>query len=274
MMKGYISNLIRLAGLLFIADRLRFYVQKLHNRKQNKAFVSENPDIPLPPDYLIYESFRINYKKYYTDSFETARWLADHFSKHTDLNKKRILDWGCGPGRIIRYLPDVIGNGCEYFGTDYNKAWMDWCRENLPGIEFNNNTLRADLPYDDDFFDIIYGISVFTHLSEKMHYEWYNELCRILKPGGILFLTTQGDNYRVKLTAGERQRYDKNEIIVRGNVKEGHRTFSAFHPVSFMHKLFTNAEILEHIVREPEKGKWLPQDTWIIRKPPLNKKTP
>jgi hypothetical protein len=40
---------------------------------------------------------------------------------------------------------------------------------------------------------------------------------------------------------------------VRGKVKVGHRTFSAFHPTKFMEKFFANVEILEHVVTKPEK---------------------
>ena len=45
-----------------------------------------------------------------------------------------------------------------------------------------------------------------------------------------MFLITQGDNFKVKLTDLELTKYKKNELVVRGKVKEGHRTYSAFHP--------------------------------------------
>lgn len=266
MKKGQISNLLRKLRLIYFTDWVRFYVQQFKNRKINQDFISKNPAVKLPPDYLIYESFQINYQKYYTESIDTAKWLADHFRKHIDLNNKVILDWGCGPGRIIRHLPNVIGNGCQYFGTDYNKKSIDWCSKNLPGIDFNNNSLKAQLPYSDNFVDVIYGISIFTHLSEQLHYDWYAALYRVLKPNGIMFLTTQGDNFKEKLTDLELRNYAENKLVVRGNVKEGHRTYSAFHPKGFMKQLFHNVEILEHIETKPEKGKWLPQDIWIIRK--------
>jgi ubiquinone/menaquinone biosynthesis C-methylase UbiE len=266
MIKGQISNLLRNIGLIYLTDWVRYYIQKFKNRKINKNFRLKNPEVLLPPDYLIYESFQINYEKYYNESLETAKWLTNHFEKHITLKNKRILDWGCGPGRIIRHLPNIIGNGCEFYGTDYNKKSIDWCSKNLTGINFNNNNLNALLSYEDNFMDVIYGISIFTHLSEQLHYDWYNELHRILKPNGIMFLTTQGNNYKVKLTKSELNKFIDNQLIVRGKVKEGHRTFSAFHPQGFMIKLFSNAEILEHIEIKPEKGKWLPQDIWIIKK--------
>ena len=137
---------------------------------------------------------------------------------------------------------------------------------NLPDIQFINNTLKAELPYPDHFFDIIYGISVFTHLSEQSHYLWYNEFNRIVKPGGILLFTSQGENFKQKLTASELRKYNNGELIVRGKTTEGHRTYSTFHPTHFMKSLFFDVEILEHIQSKSENRKSAPQDVWILRK--------
>ncbi len=266
MKKGQISNLLRKLRVLYFTDWMRYNILKIKNRKINNEFKSQHPNVELPPDYLIYESFQINYSKYYYDGLETAKWLKNHLEKHTELKNKRILDWGCGPGRVIRHLPNVIGNECQYFGTDYNKKSIDWCTQNLKGIEFNNNPLNAELPYENNNMDVIYGLSIFTHLSKQLHDDWFNELYRILKPNGILLLTTQGDNFKQKLTDFELKQFENNQLVVRGNVKEGHRTFSAFQPKEFMKQLFQSAEILEHIEPKPESGKWLPQDVWIIKK--------
>ena len=262
--------MLRWAGLIYLADWVRFYWQRFQNRKANREFRRQNPGVKLPPDYLIYESFRIDYRKYFFDSMETARWLAGYFSKYSELKDLRILDWGCGPGRVIRHLPAVAGTGCTFYGTDYNARSIEWCAANLPGIHFNKNTLEAALPYSDGFFDVIYGLSIFTHLSEQMHYDWFGELHRVLKPGGILFVTTQGDNYKAKLTGAEIALYEQGQPIFRGRVREGHRTYSAFHPKAFMLRLFAGAEVLEHVESPPGNGKYLPQDIWIVRKRALN----
>ena len=73
-----------------------------------------------------------------------------------------------------------------------------------------------------------------------MHYDWHKELYRVLKPNGIMYMTTQGENYKVKLTKIELEAYNNGELIVRGKVKEGHRTYSSFHPKVFMEKLFNS----------------------------------
>ena len=49
-------------------------------------FKTRSPNVELSPDYLIYESYQINYQKYYTESIKTAKWLA-HFAKHIYLSK-------------------------------------------------------------------------------------------------------------------------------------------------------------------------------------------
>ncbi len=266
MKKGAISNFLRKLGLLQSADYFRFWLEKIRNRKKNRDFLNGNPGVKLPPDYLIYESFQLDYQKYFTDSEETARWLAGLLKKHIELDGVKILDWGCGPGRVIRHLSKFTGPECEFYGTDYNAESIAWCSENLPGILFNRNSLEAGLPYENNFFDVIYGISVFTHLSKKMHFAWFSELLRVLKPGGIMLFTAQGENFRAKLTTNELTVFDEGKLVIRGQTKEGHRTYSAFHPKKFMEELFAPAEILEHIERQPENGGWLPQDVWMLRK--------
>ncbi len=266
MTRGQISNLLRSLNLIYLSDTVRYYIERFKNRKINRTFRKNHPQVKLPPDYLIYESFQINYQKYYTDSKISAAWLADHFKKHTSLNNKKVLDWGCGPGRIIRHLPNEFGNNCTFFGTDYNAKSIAWCKKNIPNVEFNLNTLEAKLPYPDNFFDIIYGISIFTHLSEGLHHAWYNELYRVLNKNGILFVSTQGKNFKSKLSAHELEQFENQELVVRGKVKEGHRTYSAFQPKAYMMKLFKDVKILEHIETEPTSHKSLPQDVWMIQK--------
>jgi len=265
MNKTRITTLLRKLKLMHLADRMNFFYQKYRNQKNNKLFKEKNPDVVLPPDYMIYESFQMNYDNYYNDSVSTAEWLISYFEKHLDLLNVKILEWGCGPARIIRHLPRLLNDSCEIYGSDYNSKTIEWCKENIPGIKFSKNNLQPPLEFEGNFFDIIYATSVFTHLSEEMHYAWFVELKRILKKNGIIFLTTHGDNCKPKLTNEELKIFESGNLVVRGNVKEGHRTFAAYQPPVFMRKLFSDVEILEHVTREPE-GNYIPQDVWIVRK--------
>jgi len=207
----------------------------------------------------------MDHSKYYQDGLNTAKWLTDHLSRFTELKNKKILDWGCGPARVLRHLPSLLDETCSVYGTDYNKTTISWCRKNLDAIHFSVNELNPPLPYSDDEFDVVYGISIFTHLSKEMHRLWMDELTRILKKGGILFLTTQGEIFRTKLSSKEAGRFDSGNVVIRGRTKEGHRTFSAFQPETFMKKLFKDFEILDHIKGDFRNNK-TQQDVWIVRK--------
>jgi len=101
-----------------------------------------------------------------------------------------ILDWGVGCGRIARYaLGDFEGE--RFAGCDIDSENVAWCGANLHG-EFHHIDLMPPLPFTDDAFDLIYGVSVFTHLRESIQDAWLAELQRVMKPGGIGLFTIHG----------------------------------------------------------------------------------
>lgn len=189
-MKNIISNLLRYLGILIYADKLRFYIHYFRTLGEKHKFRKKHPFVKLPPSYLIYESYRLDYSRYYADGRNTAIWLLNYLKKYKELKNINILDWGCGPARIIRHLPELLDSSCSIYGTDYNAKSVSWNRENLPGINFNLNIASPPLPYVDNSFDVIYGISVFTHLTEELHYAWFKELVRISKNKGLIFLNS------------------------------------------------------------------------------------
>lgn len=265
MIKHKIFHILRRLGLAKTLDNLRFYNSWIKNHKLRKKFKSKYPNVVLPPPYFLYETFNLNYFSYYEKGIDTAKWLINHLEKHTSLNNIRILDWGCGPGRIISRLPEFLIDNCEFYGSDYNTKYIEWCKKNLKNIHFSTNKLEPSLVHEANFFNVIYGISIFTHLSEDMHYQWFRELLRTLKKDGILLLTLHGNAFLKKLSKNEQENFNKGKLVVKGNTTEGHRTYSAFQPKSFVKNLIGDNELLEHI-----PGKIIDnvpqQDVWIIRK--------
>jgi ubiquinone/menaquinone biosynthesis C-methylase UbiE len=266
MIKSTISRILRKSGLLYFSDKLHFLYQRNINNKRNQLFKKEHPGFILPPAYILYESYRMDHYKYYQDGINTAKWITGHFSKYTELKNLHILDWGCGPGRVVRHLPGILDENCRISGTDYNKTTIEWCRKNIQKVFFSENELSPPLRFDNESIDIVYGISIFTHLSEEMHQAWIRELSRILKSGGLLLITTQGEAFSTKLTRREKEIFEKGHLVIRGKTKEGHRTYSAFQPEIYMRKLFGNFEILEMIKGEVLNNNKPQQDVWILRK--------
>ena len=75
-----------------------------------------------------------------------------------------ILDFGCGCGRVVRWWRDLPA---EIHGSDFNPTLVRWCRENLPFGVFEVNRPEPPLPYPDDSFDLVYALSVLTHLAGR-----------------------------------------------------------------------------------------------------------
>ena len=265
MLKKRILYWVRKTGLMPLFDRLYFFFNKIYFIKKNKRFIKTHPLVKLPPDYMIYEAFRMDYETYYNDGRDTAAWLVQRWSDYSSLVDSKILDWGCGPARVVRHLPDFLPQS-KIYASDYNLQTIEWCKENIPGIEFIKNNLEPPLPFDDHFFDIVYALSVFTHLSEENHYKWMDEMYRLLKPGGMFLLTTQGSIFIDKLSEMEKKEFSQGLLVVRNNVKEGHRSFSAFHPKAFMQSVFSDRwKVLKFT--KGTMHSWGPeQDTWIIQK--------
>jgi SAM-dependent methyltransferase len=86
----------------------------------------------------------------------------------------------------------AFAQGSQVHGCDVDARAIEWCRANLPFARVTASAARPPLPYADASFDLIYSISVFSHLEERNHLEWLAELRRICAPGGLVIVTTHG----------------------------------------------------------------------------------
>ena len=105
-----------------------------------------------------------------------------------------ILEFGCGSARLLRTLRCLPNS--RLLGTDINPECVDWCRKNVPGIEFYQNEKQPPLEFAKaSSMDLIFASSVFTHISLDLQGRWLEELRRILRPGGIFLCTVLGERY-------------------------------------------------------------------------------
>jgi SAM-dependent methyltransferase len=175
-----------------------------------------------------------------------------------------ILDFGCGLGRVLRHLPAVTG--ARLFGCDYNRKLIAWCRANLPFAEFSTNELEGKLKYADHSFDFIYALSVFTHLTARQQEFWIDELRRILRPGGYLFLTTHGKHYEKEIPEGLRTHFDNGELVVVKPDRAGENACAAFHPEKYVRDELARGWEIVDFVEQGALGNPL-QDVYLLRNP-------
>jgi len=149
-----------------------------------------NVDLPLPPPRE-----RMGYS---ADNQEYLQWgeydrdlILERLGGRTDLRSgMRIMDFGCSSGRVLRHFQDQHKTmNWDLYGVDVQARPIEWMRQYLPDHfkVYTGNTL-PHLPFEDNFFDAIYGFSVFTHIKYQWD-AWILELRRVLKPGGVLMQT-------------------------------------------------------------------------------------
>jgi SAM-dependent methyltransferase len=174
-----------------------------------------------------------------------------------------FLDFGCGCGRVTRRWLGL--RGVDVAGSDTSEDAVEWCRRNLPFARFEVNGLAPPLVFDDESFDLVYSLSVFTHLPEELQLVWMRELHRVLRPGGLLLLTTHGLAYADRLSPEERARFDAGNVVVRWEDVAGTNLCSAFHPESYLRGRL--AEGFTFVELDPEGARGNPkQDQSLLRK--------
>jgi SAM-dependent methyltransferase len=109
------------------------------------------------------------------------------------LDRIDVLDWGCGCGRTSQLMTHIgIAN---LVGVDIDQDNVQWCKDNIKGATFYPFPYYPPTELADESFDVVYGISVMTHLTEETHKAWLQEIRRILRPGGFALLSVRGSVY-------------------------------------------------------------------------------
>ena len=263
-----VGRILRVSGLLSATDKLRYFASIARLQRRNRKFVSANPGFRLPPKALAFDAYSApDWAFYKRSGLETAAFLSEISRKYlVAVPEINVFEWGCGPARVIRHLPTAFGADAQIYGSDFNEATIAWCRDTIPRVTFVRNALRPDppLPFERDFFDFIYSISVFTHLSESTSQRWILELHRVARPGGVLVITTNGDSLQYKMLPDELRSYRTSGIVIRGKIREGKKMFSACHSPRYLREiLFKDFDVMEHV---PGAFPHTAQDFWVLRK--------
>ncbi|TXI34731.1 MAG: methyltransferase domain-containing protein [Candidatus Moraniibacteriota bacterium] len=150
---------------------------------------------------------RSNHRLVYTETKATSDFWDNHW-KDSDLKKSilsgksdflvplvtklflkpgqsvRILEGGCGKGQ---YVYALTSRGYDAYGIDYAKDTIDQIKSVMPELKVSFGDVR-NLPFPNDHFDGYWSLGVIEHFFEG--YESIaNEMSRVIKPGGYLFLT-------------------------------------------------------------------------------------
>ena len=104
---------------------------------------------------------------------------------------RSVLDFGCGPGRVLPHFA-ALAPQAACVGCDVDAAAIDWAARAHRTLGWSLCSFHPPLPYEDDRFDLVYAISVFSHLDRGVAGMWLSELRRVLAPDGMALLSVHG----------------------------------------------------------------------------------
>jgi SAM-dependent methyltransferase len=157
---------------------------------------SARAELPLPPRALASRVFSIEGWSdpdlaYLELGAQTKRQIVRLLPEAWSWEGRRVLDFGSGAGRTLRHFAEEA-ELAELWGCDVDRPSIDWMQTNLcPPFHTWASTHNPPLGLEHGTFDLIYAVSVFTHLTDNST-QWLLELHRMLKPDGLLIATFMG----------------------------------------------------------------------------------
>lgn len=184
----------------------------------------------------------------------------------------RVLDWGVGCGRVARHFPNDRAGALT--GCDIDQDNVEWCSSHLAGT-FVHCRMAPPLPFGNDSFDLIYGVSVFTHLREAMQLRWLEELYRVMARSALLLTTIHGQT-AIDFSRHAPPEYwrlqeevKRNGIVftgdnsqLEGHADHGGEYVNVIHSLDYVHRVWGRYFRVEHILR----GYILHHDLVVLRK--------
>lgn len=170
---------------------------------------------------------------------------------------KRVLDFGCGSGRTLRHFLSEAEAG-EFWGADIDSLSIDWLECNLsPPFHLIRSQAEPPLGLEHGTFDLIWALSVFTHLTDNS-LAWLRELHSLLRPGGLLIASYMGRWTSIWLLS---EPWDENSVGM--NVLRTGQGWDAGGPLVLMSDWW----VREHWGRAFEIDQVLPEmngQTWVL----------
>ncbi len=171
---------------------------------------NKKPELKEFDSYI--KNYRENLNLYYTptgesfDYFTTlkAHKLKEWLLRHNISNPSNILDFGCGDGAMTAEVKKILPSA-KCFGVDPSLKSIDIAQKTFTDISFLSS--NETIPFEDNYFDVVYAAGVFHHISFDLHENYINECIRVLKPKGLFIIFELNP-----LNPGTRYIFNKNPI--------------------------------------------------------------
>ena len=158
---------------------------------QNRPVTRDSESIDIARVRLAYDTVAEDYAAWLPDTRAEAPVelaMVDAFADAATVGAgARILDAGCGAGRMTRYL---AGRGCRVEGLDLSPTMIEVARRTHGDLVFRVGSLTA-LPYPQDVFAGVLLWYSIIHTPGGRHAPIFAEVARVLRPGGHVLVGFQ-----------------------------------------------------------------------------------
>lgn len=225
-------------------------VYALHDLADAQSRRFGAPDnLPIPAPEMMALTTSVYDARHFFESGKQGAEAVTRIFRTTGRDPNRadsLLDYGCGCGRILRHWQAADTRFIA--GTDYNPFFVDFLRKTLPFAQVKLSTPETPVPFEDGSFELIYGISVLTHLDEAAQNAAVADLVRVLQPQGVLLLTVHGESRVGGLSPDERRLFNEGVMVVRTPEVSGSNACITWHPPSYINewlgRYFTSVEVV------------------------------
>lgn len=141
-----------------------------------------------------FDSFANDYRNILTQTVQGISGAdGDYFSEYKILEikdllvGKKILDFGCGDGNSARFINKNVKD-YQYFGIDISgKSIEKAIEKNISGCSFSHYDGET-IPFEDNYFDIVFISCVFHHIESTKHIDVLKEIYRVLNENGKVII--------------------------------------------------------------------------------------
>ncbi len=138
------------------------------------------------------------HNKYSTNKQGYSNWIISNYNIKRGM---KVLELGCGTGGLWEGHEDMVSRCGKLVLTDFSEGMLETARKNL-GERDNIEYIQADiqyLPFEENSFDVVIANSMLYHVPDIDR--GIREVRRVLKPGGVFYCATLGENNFPELLA-------------------------------------------------------------------------